>query len=165
MALKLYNTLSRKKEEFAPLKKGEVRMYTCGPTVYNYAHIGNFRAYVVADVLRRYLMYKGLKVRQVMNLTDVDDKTIKGAMQEGISLDKYTEKYKKAFFGDIEKMNVMKADFYPEATKTIPEIVALVKKFDEIMKPNLFDESKTAKVVEGLDLDGDGNIDDVEIKE
>ncbi|MFH1240366.1 MAG: cysteine--tRNA ligase [Candidatus Diapherotrites archaeon] len=131
MTLKLFNTLSRKKEEFRPLKDKHAKMYTCGPTVYNYAHIGNFRAYMAADILHRYLKYKGFKVTQVMNLTDVDDKTINGSRNEGISLDEFTSKYKKAFFEDIEKLNIEKADFYPEATKTIPEIVELVKKLIE----------------------------------
>ncbi len=126
--LKLYNTLTRKKEEFKPIKKNQVGMYTCGPTVYDYAHIGNFRAYTVADLLQRYLEYKGFKVKWVMNLTDVDDKTITGAKKEGISLDKYTKRYKKAFFEDLASLNIEKAAVYPEATKHIKEMVNLVKK-------------------------------------
>ncbi|MEW6295210.1 MAG: cysteine--tRNA ligase [Candidatus Diapherotrites archaeon] len=126
--LKFYNTLSRKKEEFKPLKAKEVRMYTCGPTVYNYPHIGNYRAYIFDDLLRRYLEYKGFKVTQVINLTDVDDKTIKGAKEEGISLNEFTQKYKKAFFEDIQTLNIEKAEHYPEATKHIPEMVELIKK-------------------------------------
>ncbi|PIN85993.1 cysteine--tRNA ligase [Candidatus Woesearchaeota archaeon CG10_big_fil_rev_8_21_14_0_10_44_13] len=127
MPLKLFNTLTRKTELFKPIKAGEVKIYSCGPTVYDFAHIGNFRAYVCSDILVRYLEYKGFKVTQVMNLTDVDDKTIKGSMKEKISLDEYTKRYKKAFFDDIGSLNIRKADFYPEATKTIKEMVELVK--------------------------------------
>jgi cysteinyl-tRNA synthetase len=132
--LKLYNTLTRTIEVFNPIKKGLVTLYTCGPTVYGYAHIGNFRAYVSQDILRRYLEYKGYKVKQVMNLTDVDDKTIKNSREEGTSLDKYTIKFKKAFFEDLETLNIEKAEFYPEATKHIPEMLAIIKKlFDKKM--------------------------------
>src|SRR3989338_193505 len=95
--LKFYNTLTRKKETFKPITKGKVKMYNCGPTVYNYAHIGNFRAYVSSDILRRYLEHKGYDVLQVMNLTDVDDKTIRDSKKEGMSLTAFTEKYSKAF--------------------------------------------------------------------
>ena len=104
--LKLYNTLTRKKEPFKEIKKGHVGMYTCGPTVYDYAHIGNFRAYICADILRRYLIYKGYKVKQVMNMTDVDDKTIKGAREAKIPLLQYTEKFKNAFLADMNKLRI-----------------------------------------------------------
>src|SRR3989344_5565921 len=127
MTLNLFNTLTRKTEPFKPIKEGEASIYSCGPTVYDYAHIGNFRAYVCSDILVRYLEYKGLKVTQVMNITDVDDKTIKGSIKEKTSLDGYTKKYKKAFFEDIETLNIRKADHYPEATKTIKEMVDIVK--------------------------------------
>jgi cysteinyl-tRNA synthetase len=126
--LRFYNSLTKKKEAFKPINDNEVRMYTCGPTVYDFAHIGNFRAYVFEDLLRRYLKFKGFKVIQVMNLTDVDDKTIKGARSKGISLEEFTEKFKKAFFEDLKTLNIEKAEFYPEATKTIPEMVELIKK-------------------------------------
>ncbi len=126
--LQFYNSLTKKKEAFKPIKKNEIKMYTCGPTVYDFAHIGNFRAYIFEDLLRRYLKFKGFKVTQVMNLTDVDDKTIKGSRKEGISLEKFTEKYKKAFFEDLDILNIERAEFYPEATKTIPEMVLLIKK-------------------------------------
>ncbi len=131
MALKLFNTLSRKIETFKPLQASTVRMYTCGPTVYNFAHIGNFRSYVWEDLLRRYFKFKGYKVTQVMNLTDVDDKTIKGSRAEGVSLAEFTQKYKKAFFEDLAKLNVEKAEHYPAATDHIPEMVALIKKLLE----------------------------------
>jgi len=126
MTLKLYNTLTRKKEVFKPLKDKQVNMYTCGPTVYDYAHIGNFRAYVCSDILKRYLKYKGFKVKQVMNITDVEDKTIKGAIKEGISLKKYTNKFEKAFFEDLEKLNIDKADIFPRATDHIKEMVDII---------------------------------------
>ena len=127
MTLKFYNTFTKKKEIFKSVDKGFVGMYTCGPTVYDYAHIGNFRAYVFEDLLRRYLKYKGFKVKQVMNLTDVDDKTIKGSRGEGISLASFTEKYKEAFFEDIKTLGIESAEFYPEATAHIKEMVALIK--------------------------------------
>jgi cysteinyl-tRNA synthetase len=124
--LRLYNTMTRKKEPFRPLREKEVRIYSCGPTIYDYAHIGNFRAYMFSDLLRRYLEYRGYKVKLVMNITDVDDKTIKGSRKKGLSLDKYTQKYKKAFFEDIAKLNVKPAFAYPEATGHIKEMVDTV---------------------------------------
>jgi cysteinyl-tRNA synthetase len=127
MAFKLFNTMSRKKEVFEPLKKGEVTMYICGPTVYDYPHIGNYRAYVFGDLLNRYLKYLGYKVKFVQNLTDVDDKTIRDSQKEGVSLKKYTEKYIKAFFEDLDTLNIIKADVYPKATEHIKEMAALVK--------------------------------------
>ncbi len=127
MTLRLYNTLSRKTEAFRPISKGMASVYSCGPTVYDYAHIGNFRAYICSDILVRWLEYRGFKVTQVMNLTDVDDKTIKGSREEGVSLDEYTKRYKRAFFEDIESLNIRKADVYPEATATINEMVRIVK--------------------------------------
>jgi cysteinyl-tRNA synthetase len=123
----LFNTLTRRKEEFKPLKDKIVKMYTCGPTVYNFAHIGNFRAYVWEDLLRRYFKFKGFKVIQVMNLTDVDDKTIKGAQKQGKSLKEFTNFYKKAFFEDIKTLNIEKAEYYPEATAHIPEMIKIIK--------------------------------------
>ena len=99
MPIYFYNTLTRKKEEFIPIKENEVKLYTCGPTVYNYVHIGNLRTFLFEDILVRYLRFKGYEVHQVMNLTDVDDKTIRNSIKEGISLNEYTDKYKKAFFG------------------------------------------------------------------
>jgi len=125
--LKLYNTLTRKKEIFKPIKKNNVGMYTCGPTIYDYAHIGNFRAYLVADLLKRYLKYSGYKVKHIMNLTDVDDKTIKVSQEKKISLKEFTEKYKKAFFKDLEALDIEKADIYPCATENIKEMVSLVQ--------------------------------------
>jgi cysteinyl-tRNA synthetase len=123
-----FNTLTRKKEKFIPIEEGKVRMYTCGPTVYGYAHIGNFRAFIFEDLLKRWLEYRGYKVTHVMNLTDVDDKTIRGSQKQQIPLEKYTAHYAKAFFEDIEALNIEPADYYPRATGHIPEMVALVKK-------------------------------------
>lgn len=128
MTLRFFNTLTRKKEEFIPIEPGKVRMYTCGPTVYDYAHIGNFRAYMFEDLLRRYLEYKGFKVTQVMNITDVDDKTIAGSRSKKISLSEYTKEYKDAFFEDLDFLNIERAEHFPEATAHIKEMVDLVKK-------------------------------------
>lgn len=128
MSLRFYNTLTKKKEIFRPINAGKVCLYTCGPTVYDFAHIGNFRTYIFEDILRRYLKYRGFSVKQVMNLTDVDDKTINGAMKEGVPLSKYTERYKKAFFDDIKALNIEPAEVYPEATAHIKEVVSIIKK-------------------------------------
>lgn len=127
MELRFYNSLSRRVEPFEPLKPNEVGMYTCGPTVYNFAHIGNFRAYLFEDVLRRTLEYAGCKVRQVMNLTDVDDKTIRGSQAAGKPLREYTKPYIEAFFADLKALNVEPAEVYPAATDHIPEMVRLIQ--------------------------------------
>ena len=123
----LFNTLTRRKEEFIPMLPGKVKMYTCGPTVYDYAHIGNFRAFLFEDLFKRWLEYRGFKVTHVMNLTDVDDKTIKGSQAKGIPLRKFTDFYGKAFFEDIEALNIKPADVYPRATDHVPEMVAIIK--------------------------------------
>ena len=128
MSLRLHNTMTRTKEEFSPLENNHVRMYTCGPTVYDFAHIGNFRTFIFEDLLRRYLKYKGYKVTQVMNLTDIDDKTIKAAMAKRISLTEYTSFYKKAFFEDMDRLGVEKAEIYPAATDHIPEMIDVIRK-------------------------------------
>ncbi len=125
--MKLYNTLTGKLEEFKTLRDKEARIYTCGPTVYDYAHIGNFRTFCFEDIFRRYLKYKGYKVVQVMNLTDVDDKTIRRANEEGLSLREYTEKYEKAFFEDCETLNIEKVEYNPRATEHIKEMIELVQ--------------------------------------
>ena len=129
--MKVYNSLTRRNEELVPLEKNEIRLYTCGPTVYNFAHIGNFRAYTFEDILRRVIQFNGMKVRQVMNLTDVDDKTIRGANAAGVKLTDYTKTYKDAFFADLKKLNVQRAEVYPAATDHIPEMIALVEKLME----------------------------------
>lgn len=126
--MKFYNSLIRTKEEFVPLVSGTARMYTCGPTVYNFAHIGNFRAYVFEDVLRRALEYRGYQVTQVMNLTDVDDKTIRGSIAEKIPLRDFTKKYKDAFFSDLKTLGIEPAEVYPSATDHIPEMIRLIER-------------------------------------
>ncbi len=123
----LFNTLSGKKEPFAPIVAGEAKLYTCGPTVYDYAHIGNFRAYIFEDLLKRFLVYMGLRVTHIMNITDIDDKTITGANARGVSLNEYTEPYIKAFFEDLDTLKIARADRYPRATEHIPEMVDIVK--------------------------------------
>ena len=130
-SMKVYNSLTRRNEELVPLEKNEIRLYTCGPTVYNFAHIGNFRAYTFEDILRRVIQFNGMKIRQVMNLTDVDDKTIRGANAAGVKLTDYTKTYKDAFFADLKKLNVQPAEVYPAATDHIPEMIALVEKLME----------------------------------
>jgi len=131
MEMKVFNSLTRREESFAPIADNTVRFYTCGPTVYNFAHIGNFRAYMFEDILRRVIQFNGMKVRQVMNLTDVDDKTIRGANAAGVALTDYTKTYKDAFFADLKKLNIQPAEVYPAATDHIPEMIALVEKLVE----------------------------------
>jgi cysteinyl-tRNA synthetase len=125
--IKFFNTLSGKIEPFKVIVPEEVRLYTCGPTVYDYSHIGNFRAYIFEDLLKRFLIFMGYKVIHVMNITDVDDKTIKGASEQGVKLQEYTKKYTDAFFEDIQTLHISRADYYPRATDHIPEMVAMVK--------------------------------------
>jgi cysteinyl-tRNA synthetase len=127
MQLNFYDTATRTVRPFEPLHEGEARMYTCGPTVYNFAHIGNFRAYVFEDILHRALAFAGYKVTQIMNLTDVDDKTIRGAKAAGIPLKQYTKPYIDAFFEDIKSLGITPAAKYPAATDHIPEMLALIQ--------------------------------------
>ena len=127
MGLQVYNTLTRKIEEFVPLRSGEIRMYTCGPTVYEYAHIGNFRTYLWEDLLRRYLKFLGFRVIQTMNITDVDDKTIANALKAGVSLSEYTQRYVDAFFVDLDALGIERAEHYPRATEHIPEMVRMIR--------------------------------------
>jgi cysteinyl-tRNA synthetase len=125
--IRFFNTLSGKLEQFKPIVEGKVKLYTCGPTVYDYAHIGNFRAYIFEDLLKRFLIFMGFKVTHVMNITDVDDKTIKGAKAETLKLEEFTKKYTEAFFEDIQKLYIAKADYYPRATDHIPDMVKMIK--------------------------------------
>lgn len=128
MVLKLFNTLGRKKQVFKSIKPKQVNMYTCGLTVYDYGHIGNYRAFVASDILRRYLEYIGYKVKKVVNITDVDDKTIKRSIKEGKKLKDYTKKYEDAFFEDEKSLNIEVSDKYPKATEHIKEMVELVER-------------------------------------
>jgi cysteinyl-tRNA synthetase len=121
VSVRLFNTLGRKLVDFEPREAGHVRLYTCGPTVYNVVHIGNLRTFLWEDVMRRHLRTKGWRVTQVMNLTDVDDKTIRGAAQAGLPLREFTEKYAQLFFRDIDRLGLERADVYPRATDHIPE--------------------------------------------
>src|SRR5215213_2748492 len=129
--LKLYNTLSREKETFIPLRPGEVRMYSCGPTVYGHPHIGNLRTFLWSDLLRRYLEYRGLRVTQVMNITDVEDKIIRNANAASQDIRTYVAPYIVAFHDSLNKLRVKPADHYPRATEFIPQMVSLVRKLSE----------------------------------
>ncbi len=120
------NTQTRKKEKFIPLDKQNVSMYTCGPTVYNFAHIGNFRANVTYDLVKRWLKFRGFDVKHVMNITDVDDKTIRDSITEGITLKQLTDKYTNAFMDDCKTLRVIAPDVYPRATENIPQMINLV---------------------------------------
>ncbi|HEV8702164.1 MAG TPA: cysteine--tRNA ligase [Candidatus Polarisedimenticolia bacterium] len=131
MALLFYNTLTRREQAFEPLHPGEVRLYTCGPTVYDFAHIGNFRTYLWEDLLRRHLKLRGYRVTQVMNLTDVDDKTIANARAASLSLEEYTKKYIDAFFEDLDALGIERAEHYPRATAYIPQMVRLAQRLLE----------------------------------
>jgi len=131
MGLRLQNTLSGQLEEFVPLDSGRVRMYTCGPTVYQYAHIGNFRTFVFQDILRRYLRYRGYELRHVMNITDVDDKTIANAAAAGLSLRAYTDKYLEAFFADADLLGLERPEIVARATDHIDDMVGLIERLEE----------------------------------
>ena len=129
--MKFYNDLTRKKEEFVPVNPGEVLMYSCGPTVYNFFHIGNARPFVVFDALRSYLEYKGYKVNFVQNFTDVDDKIIKRSHEEGISFEEVSEKYIAEYFTDAQGLGVKKATTHPKATENIDAMIELIKTLEE----------------------------------
>lgn len=131
MSFHVFNTMSRALEPFKPLNGKSVRMYTCGPTVYNFAHIGNYRAYVFEDLLRRYLRFLGYQVNQVMNLTDVDDKTIRGSIEQGVSLTDFTKTYKDAFFEDLKVLHIESAEHYPAATDHIGEMIKMIRILEE----------------------------------
>lgn len=125
--MRFFNTMGRNLDEFKPMEPGIAKMYTCGPTVYNFAHVGNFRAYLFEDILRRALEYHNYKVVQVMNLTDVDDKTIRDSRKAGLKLGEFTAKYKQAFFEDLKTLRIEKAEFYPEATTHVNEMIEMIK--------------------------------------
>lgn len=125
--MKIYNTLTRKKEEFKPIREGSASIYVCGPTVYNYFHIGNARPFVVFDTLRKYLEYRGYKVKFVQNFTDVDDKIINRAREEGTSAQEISERYIEEYYKDAAALNVKKADVHPKVSEHIPEIIDFVR--------------------------------------
>ena len=127
----LQNTLTNSKEPFFPLHAGEVRMYTCGPTVYDFAHIGNFRTFVFQDILRRFLRSRGFRVDQVMNLTDVDDRIIQNAASAGVSIREYTEKFAKAFLDDMRALNLETPEHVVRATDHIDDMVRLIQRLHE----------------------------------
>jgi cysteinyl-tRNA synthetase len=129
--IRLHNTLSGRLEEFRPLREGEVRFYYCGPTVWNYGHIGNFRSAVAADILRRYLKFKGYKVRHVMNITDVEDRIIAKSQEANLSIDDYTAKYIDALWEDFDALGCERPDVVPRATRHIPAMVALIQRLLE----------------------------------
>src|SRR6201998_3290107 len=130
MALRLYNTMSSRIEEFRPLHGVEVRMYACGPTVYDYGHIGNFRTFVAVDLLRRFLRQSGYTVRHVMNITDVDDKIIRNAARNGVSVQQYTAKYEEAFLEDAAMIGIEQPTLV-RATEHIPAMAGFVAKLVE----------------------------------
>ena len=140
--MRFYNTMSNKIEEFETIEKGKVKMYVCGPTVYNYIHLGNARPIIVFDTLARYFKYRGYDVTYIQNFTDVDDKIIKRANEEGISVKEVTEKYIKGFFEDIESLNISDDIVRPKVTENIPEIIEIIKKL----------------INEGFAYEKDGNV-------
>lgn len=127
MSVHFFNTLTRSLEEFRPQVEGKVRLYTCGPTVHDFAHIGNFRTYVFEDLLRRYLKFRGYEVVQVMNLTDVEDKIIRKSEEAGIHFKEYTGRYTEAFFQDLKTLNIEPAEHYPRATDHIEGMVEMIR--------------------------------------
>lgn len=129
--MKIYNTLTRKKEEFIPLTEGEVKMYSCGPTVYDYFHIGNARPFIIFDTMRRYLEYQGNKVTFVQNFTDIDDKMIKRANEEGITVKELGERFIAEYFKDAQSLGIEKATYHPKATENIDAIIDIIKKLED----------------------------------
>lgn len=127
MSLRFFNTLSRRMEEFVPLAPPRVALYTCGPTVHDFAHIGNFRTYVFEDLLRRYLKFRGYQVEQVMNLTDVEDKIIRKSQEAGLDFREYTARYSQAFFEDLKTLNIEPAEHYPRATEHVDGMVEMIR--------------------------------------
>ena len=124
--MKIYNTLSKEKEEFVPIEEGKVRMYVCGPTVYNYIHIGNARPMIVFDTVRRYFEYAGYEVNYVSNFTDVDDKIIKKAVEEGTTAEEVSQRFIKECKKDMADMNVLPATTHPLATQEIPGMIEMI---------------------------------------
>ena len=161
--MKIYNTLTRKKEEFVPIEEGKVKMYVCGPTVYNYFHIGNARPFVVFDTMRKYLEYRGYKVKFVQNFTDVDDKIINRAKEEGISAGEVSEKYIEEYYKDAAALNVKKATVHPKVTETMSDIIKFV---EDLIEKGYAYESEGDVYYRARKFDGYGklsgkNIDDL----
>jgi cysteinyl-tRNA synthetase len=158
--LKLFNTLTREKETFIPLVPGEVKMYSCGPTVYGSPHIGNLRTFLWSDLLRRYLEWRGLRVKQVMNITDVEDKIIKNANAAGKNIPDYTAPFIEDFHASIRELRIRPADAYPRATEFIPQMVSLVEKLEQRGHTYVADGSTYFRVAT---LPGYGKLSRVEI--
>ena len=161
--MKIYNTLSKRKEEFVPVEEGKVKMYVCGPTVYNYFHIGNARPFVVFDTMRKYLEYRGYKVKFVQNFTDVDDKIINRAKEEGISAGEVSEKYIEEYYKDAAALNVKKATVHPKVTETMSDIIKFV---EDLIEKGYAYESEGDVYYRARKFDGYGklsgkNIDDL----
>ena len=131
MPLQFFNSLKREKEIFQPIEKGKVGLYTCGPTVYDYAHIGNFRTFMFEDLLKRWLLHSNYDVKHVMNITDVDDKTIKKAKQMKVGLSRITDKYTQYFMGDLRWLKMIPADIYPTATESVPKMISMIERLLE----------------------------------
>ena len=131
MPLQFFNSLKREKEIFQPIEKGKVGLYTCGPTVYDYAHIGNFRTFMFEDLLKRWLLHSSYDVKHVMNITDVDDKTIKKAKQMKVSLSGVTDKYTQYFMEDLRWLKMIPADIYPTATESVPKMISMIERLLE----------------------------------
>lgn len=140
--LRVFNTLTRSKDEFVPGEDGKVSMYSCGPTVYDVPHLGNFRSFVMSDNIRRYLEYAGYEVKQIMNITDIDDKTIRGSGEEGVSLSEFTRRYEKSFFDGLRSLNVLPAHAYPRATENVDLMLEIVEDL----------------VAKGYAYEGDGSV-------
>jgi cysteinyl-tRNA synthetase len=131
MNFQFYNTKTSMKEEFKPLDKNNVKIYSCGPTVYNFAHIGNIRSFLFVDVLRRSLKMAGYKLDQTMNITDIDDKIIRESIDKGISVEEFTKPWTEAFFADLDSLNVEKLEHYPKATESIHDMISIVNKLKQ----------------------------------
>ena len=129
--MKIFNTMTRSKEEFKPLEEGKVKMYVCGPTVYNYIHVGNARPFIIFDTLRRYLEYRGYDVTFVQNFTDVDDKIIKRGHEEGIAPEQIAQKYIKEYFVDADGLGIKRASVHPQVTENIEQIIEFVKELED----------------------------------
>ncbi|HVT45315.1 MAG TPA: cysteine--tRNA ligase [Thermoanaerobaculia bacterium] len=160
--LHLHNTLTRAIERFEPLEPGHVRIYSCGPTVYNFVHIGNLRTFLWNDLLRRYLEWKGYRVTHVMNFTDVDDRIIRHAAGKGVDLDSYTAPYIEAFYRDIDTLRISRAHLYPRATRHIDEMVALVQRLGEAGHTYLADGSTYFRIATFVEY---GKLSKVEVTE